>query len=70
MHDFVVVFILHAISCMTMHVLLSGEQIKKERTVEQATACRDALAKCLYARLFSWIVNGINQLIQPVNELG
>ncbi|XP_053404293.1 unconventional myosin-XVI-like isoform X4 [Mercenaria mercenaria] len=52
------------------YTVTRGEQIKKERTVQQAIDCRDALAKALYARLFSWIVNGINQLIQPVYEHG
>ncbi|XP_060574389.1 LOW QUALITY PROTEIN: unconventional myosin-XVI-like, partial [Ruditapes philippinarum] len=52
------------------YTVTRGEQIKKERTVQQAVDCRDTLAKSLYARLFSWIVNGINTLIQPVYEHG
>ncbi|CAF3520186.1 unnamed protein product [Adineta steineri] len=42
-----------------------GERVISLKNSDQANDCRDALAKALYERLFSWIVKQINTLLQP-----
>ena len=38
--------------------------VMADLSAAEATAARDALCKMLYARLFTWIVNSINERIK------
>ena len=42
-----------------------GEKLQTDHNMEQAEDCRDATAKALYGKLFTWIVDQANELLAP-----
>lgn len=53
--------------CFVSFCLL-GETIIRPNSVEQAMDYRDAIAKSLYGRLFSWIVSKVNPSLNPSKD--
>jgi myosin heavy subunit len=49
---------------LTIHLSVLGEEITRCYTSLQAAEVRDALAKDLYARLFSWLINACNGMLR------
>ena len=54
----------------TSGMVARGETITKHHTIAEATDVRDAMAKAMYGRLFSWIVNKVNILLRPSKAKG
>ncbi len=46
-------------------IVARGETVIRPNTLQECQNSRDSMSKGLYGRLFSWIVNKINLLLQP-----
>jgi myosin-3 len=46
-------------------IVTRGETVIRSYALKECHTVRDSMAKELYGRLFSWIVNKVNLLLQP-----
>lgn len=46
-------------------IVTRGETVVRLNSMQECQSSRDSMSKGLYGRLFSWIVNKINLLLQP-----
>ena len=54
-----------AFALVSNTVVMRGEMLQTNYTVEQAEDNRDAMSKAIYGRLFAWIVSQANDLLAP-----
>jgi myosin heavy subunit len=47
---------------------MNKKQLEKPMNIDQCYACRDAIAKTLYAKMFDWIIKKINSAISSKEE--
>lgn len=52
----------------TSLIIARGETIVMRNTIEAARAARDAMAKMMYGRLFSWLGNRVTALVAPIKH--